>query len=398
MTIDDRPSIRKRLRFPRHLLLGGLAAGVLAACGREPAAHTPATLAMLLDTSRGPTAPRIVVVGVDSENLRVLERIPRTNDDWARLLHVSVVGSDASIAGHYSATDGMVVFEPAFPFDRGQAYSLRFDPRALPTPRSDTAIAMVTGLPRDRNVAATSIVRVVPSADTLPENALRLYIEFSSPMSKQPGVEFVHPIDDGGNEVKNAFLPLGADFWNSTHTRYTVFFDPRSVKRGIKPNEQTGHALQAGRAYALRIDSTWKDAKGLPLAHSFRREFVVGPALLAPITLTDWKVGAPKSGSREPLVVAFPRPLDHGLLQQAIGVRTKSGERIQGSIELGPKEAEWRFTPTAPWKRGDYELVVLSSLEDVSGNRIGRPFQVDEFKPVATPPATGEQKLPFRVP
>jgi hypothetical protein len=384
------------LRF-RSLLLCGLAIAGIISCGREPAARPSTTLAMMLDTTRGAAAARIIVVGVDSQNLRVLESIPRTNDDWTRLLHVSVVGSDVQIAGRYSAANGTIVFEPAFPFDRGRAYAARFDPRALPTPTNDTAIAITAGLPRDANARATSIVRILPTADTLAENLLRMYVEFSGPMSRQPGVEFIHLIDDGGNEVRNAFLPLDADFWNPDHTRYTIFLDPGRVKRGIKPNEQMGRALRAGRAYALRIDSTWKDANGLPLAHSFRHEFRAGPAVQTPITLGDWKVQAPRRSSRDPLVVRFPRPLDHGLLQRAIGVRTQAGERIPGAITIGPGEVEWRFAPQTAWKAGAYDLIVLAILEDVAGNRVGRAFEVDEFTTVDSSRVSEEHTLPFRV-
>jgi hypothetical protein len=35
------------------------------------------------------------------------------------------------------------------------------------------------------------------------------------------------------------------------------------------------------------------------------------------------------------------------------------------------------FTPAERWKPGDYELVVDLALEDLVGNRIGRPFDVD---------------------
>ena len=69
-----------------------------------------------------------------------------------------------------------------------------------------------------------------------------------SPMSRQAGVDFVRLLDDNGREVRNAFLPLEADFWNPAHTRYTLFLDPGRVKRGILPNEQMGRALRSGAA------------------------------------------------------------------------------------------------------------------------------------------------------
>jgi hypothetical protein len=384
------------LRF-RSLILCGLATVGLFACGREPVAHGPSTLAMTFDTTRGAAAARVIVVGVDSANLRALGATTRSNDEWARILHVSVVGSDLPVTGNYSADNGVVVFQPAFPFDRGRAYTIRFDPRSLPVPRRDSALTIVAGLPRERTLTATTVVGMLPTADTVPENVLRMYIEFSAPMSRQPGVGFIHLIDDGGNEVKNAFLPLDADFWNPEHTRYTVFFDPGRVKRGIRPNEQLGRALHAGRPYALRIDSTWKDANGSPLAHPFRHEFWAGAAVQAPIVPAEWKVQPPRAGSRDALVVRFPRSLDRGLLQRALGVRTRGGQHITGAMTVGPQETEWRFIPRSPWTPGAYDLVVLSILEDVAGNRVGRAFEVDEFTTVDSLGTSEEHTVPFRI-
>ncbi len=46
----------------------------------------------------------------------------------------------------------------------------------------------------------------------------------------------------------------------------------------------------------------------------------------------------------------------------------------------------WRFTPSAPWRPGEHELVVLSILEDPAGNRVGRAFEIEMFqKPLANP-------------
>ena len=78
-------------------------------------------------------------------------------------------------------------------------------------------------------------------------------------------------LDDRGQEVVDAFLPLDADFWNDDRTRYTVFFDPGRVKRGILPNKQMGRALAAGKRYTLLVKREWRDGHGLPLKEEFRQ-------------------------------------------------------------------------------------------------------------------------------
>lgn len=295
-------------------------------------------------------------------------------------MKVSTGGADAPpIAGRYAVTGAVVEFRPLFEFDPGRSYTVRLDPSRLARPRSDTVITAILALPAAARTAPTTVAGVLPTADVLPENALRLYIEFSAPMSRQAGVDFVHLVDDAGHEVRNAFLPLDADFWNHDHTRYTVFLDPGRVKRGILPNEQMGRALRAGHAYALVIDSTWRDANGQPLARSYRREFRAGPAILTAISVAQWKVRLPRANTRDPVVVTFPRSLDRGLLQRALGVETKKGAAFPGDITVGPGETEWRFAPHDPWRAEDYTLVILSILEDVAGNRVGRAFEVDLF-------------------
>ena len=342
----------------------------------------------------------MIVTGLSEAERQALRKAAATwtNEEWSSLLRVTTGGADAPpIAGRYAVT-AMVEFQPVYAFDPGREYTVRLDPARLPTSRPDSATSVIVSLPPAAAAAPTTVTRVLPTAGVVPENALRFYIEFSAPMSRQPGIDFVHLLDDTGREVKNAFLPLDADFWNHDHTRYTVFLDPGRVKRGILPNEQMGRALRAGREYSLIVDSTWRDAHGAPLAKSYRRTFRAGPADLSAIGMKGWALHAPGSGTRDPLVVTFPRALDHGLLQRALGVETRKGGAWPGDVIISPGETEWRFTPREPWRAGDYNLVVLSILEDVAGNRVGRAFEVDMWDRVDSTAVPERATLPFTVP
>jgi hypothetical protein len=364
-------------------LVGGLAALALSGCREH--ADRAGSIRFAIDSSADAVTRKagLGVLGLDRANLRALRDARWAPERWNALLRVTVAGQDSiPIAGRYSTTDSSVEFQPSYGFDPGRAYTVRFDPARLPTTRADSALSMGFSINGTTHDVAAAVARVLPTADSLPENLLRLYIEFSQPMSREPGTAFVHLVDDRGAEVTHAFLPLEADFWNPAHTRYTLFLDPGRVKRGILPNEQLGRALRAGHAYSLVIDSAWRDANGRPLAASYRRRFQVAPAISLPITPAEWTVAAPMAGTRDPLVVRFPRPLDHGLLRRALGVETTPGSTVPGDITIGPKETEWRFTPQSTWRAGDYSLVVLSILEDVAGNRVGRPFEVDMFERV----------------
>ena len=103
------------------------------------------------------------------------------------------------------------------------------------------------------------VARVYPTSDVVPENLLRMYVEFSGPMGRPSGIEHMKLLDESGKEIPGAFLPLDYEFWSPDHTRFTAFFDPGRVKAGILPNQQMGRALNAGRSVTLVISREWRD-------------------------------------------------------------------------------------------------------------------------------------------
>ena len=93
---------------------------------------------------------------------------------------------------------------------------------------------------------------------------------------------------------------------------------------------------------------------------------------------------------------AFPVPLDYGLLQRALRVATGGGRALAGEIRVEQGETRWTFTPRASWRPGEYRLVAAATLEDVAGNRIGRPFEVDAAEVQGSERARGAV-VPFRI-
>jgi hypothetical protein len=360
-----------------------LALAAVAACG-QPAGQITLTFVPLASSSPA----HVRVSGLSSDELRSL-RDPRVdNSRWQRILHVAVAKTAASgaggpvdgppIAGKYVLTSATLEFTPVYPFDAGRRYVATFDPTMLPTPRGTGAVRETFQPAASNRSPATTVVRVLPTSDVLPENLLRLYLEFSAPMAREHGRDFLKLEDERGREVPDAFLALDVDFWSPDGRRYTLLFDPGRVKRGILPNDLFGRALKRGHKYTIVVDPKWRDADGQPLAASFRRTFSVGPPDLSPLETASWRVQPPNPGTRNPVIVSFSKPLDHGLLQRALGVRRGSAT-LDGDIGIGAGELQWTFTPREPWQTGRYDLVVLSILEDPMGNRIGRPFDIDTF-------------------
>lgn len=341
-----------------------LFAGV-AACA--PGEAGPARIEL---NATSPTAT-VDVVGLTAAELRAVEG-ERTPEEWSAILHVSVARDQPQMMGSWSVVDRRLRFTPLFPLDPGRQYQVAFS-RAAASP-----LVATVSLPAPDTTRVTTVSQVYPTADVVPENQLRLYVHFSAPMGLKGGLPYIHLLDDQGREVKDPFLPLDTEFWNDDRTRYTVFFDPGRQKRGIAPIAAMGRSLTEGKTYTLVVDAEWLDGNGLELKEPFRRSFKVGPPDLRPLDPKSWKIQSPAAGSREPLVVEFPEALDHGLLLRALGVAA-GGTSVRGDVLVDAREKRWSFTPSEAWKPLGYDIVAFAMLEDLAGNRIGRPFEVDQF-------------------
>src|SRR5688572_29922885 len=181
-------------------------------------------------------------------------------------------------------------------------------------------------------------------------------------MERRSGIGHMKVLDEAGNEIRDAFLPLDYEFWSPDHTRFTALLDPGRVKAGILPNQQMGRALRPGGKVTLVISREWRDQHGAPLKEEFSRVFRVGPAADKPLDTTSWRIQPPLgAGGRDPVVVTFPGPLDHGLLMRALGIR-RDGVSVEGEISVHEGETRWTFVPLAPWRAGTYHLLALDIL------------------------------------
>lgn len=300
------------------------------------------------------------------------------------------------MAGTYEVDGSVVRFTPMYGFDAGQAFSIAVDPRRIPNAnphdRWRQPMMQVLGVAATAVARTTTVRQVYPSGPELPENMLRFYVEFTGPMGRGSALEHIRLVDDEGRDVVEPFLPVEAEFWSPNRDRFTLFFDPGRVKREIKPNRDMGRALNPGRRYALVIDEKWRDGRGAPLKASHRHEFTVVPAIERALEPAAWTIEPPHLGTREPVSIRFPWPLDHGLLQRAITVRN-GDVPVSGQVSVEPGERGWTFVPQQAWIPGTYSLDVLTALEDPAGNRIGRAFEVRQ------PPADEPERVavPFRL-
>jgi hypothetical protein len=241
------------------------------------------------------------------------------------------------------------------------------------------------------------VVKVDPAADRLPENLLKFYIHFSRPMSRGKAYDHVHMLDASGRALDMPFLELGDELWDPSGTRLTLLLDPGRLKQGLRPREEEGPILVAGRRYTLAVDPAWPDAAGFPLAEGFRKTFRTGPLDDAQPDPSTWTVAAPAAGSTDPLTVVFPEPLDRAMLDRAIVLHGPDGAAVPGRREVNAAGTRWALRPGRAWTPGTYRLVIDAELEDLAGNSIARPFEVDADGPVTRRTQTASVSVPVAI-
>jgi hypothetical protein len=343
-------------------------------------------------------ASNVEVTGLPPAALQRLQRW--TLPQWQRLLAV-YAGPDESLPpmlGTYGIESNTVRFTPQFPPTPGVTYRAVFRPANLPGAKTKAApLTAIFETPARTATPTTVVSHVYPSVEVVPENLLKFYLHFSAPMSRGRSYEYIRLLDSNGKQIELPFLELNEELWDQTQTRLTLLIDPGRIKRGVLPLEEIGPSLEAGKSYTLSISRAWQDGNGNPLKEDFQKHFRVGPPDRTPPDPAQWRIETPKAGTRTPLTVTFPEPMDQALTQRVFGVVLASGVTIAGQVALTEQERRWEFTPVGPWLTGNYHIVIQTTLEDLAGNNIGKPFEVDLFEGVKRHIETQSLKLPFTV-
>jgi hypothetical protein len=303
-----------------------------------------------------------------------------------------------ALLGSYRIEEGVLRFEPRFPLVRGVRYRVVFDPARVPSR------AALKEKPIEKEILLakpktdpTVVTQVYPTADRLPENQLKFYLHFSAPMSKGDSYKHIKLLDEKGEAVFVPFLELEQELWNGDATRLTVFCDPGRIKRGLRPREEDGPVLEEGKSYTLVIERGLEDANGNPLKEEFRKKFkALAPDDKQPDP-KNWKIKAPAAGTLAPVIVTIPKGLDHALLERLVWVADAKGQKPAGKVTISEHETVWQFTPEKAWAAGTYQIVADTRLEDLAGNSIAKPFEVDVFHPVQKEVKTETVAIKFEV-
>lgn len=317
---------------------------------------------------------------------------PEPAGGWSEvfIVHAGEKRGGPAMLGTYSIADGLLTFKPRFRPSPGVSM------RAVFRPSGERAIERIFREEAPAAAPTTFVENVFPTAGVVPANLLKFYLQFSGPMQRNQAWQNLSLLDRNGAKLELPFLELDQELWDRDNRRLTVLFDPGRIKHGVLPRGETGTALTEGAEYTLVIGSDWQDATGARLKAPFRKRFRVTAEDRRAIDVHQWKLEIPSAGTTDPLQVEFGEPLDYALLQHTLEMRASKGP-VTGEVKIGREETTWSFQPHEPWRHDEYLLVIDKSLEDLAGNQVGKPFDVDTFDPITTRTAAKTESLRFLV-
>jgi len=272
-----------------------------------------------------------------------------------------------SILGDWSITDDSIVFKPLIPLTRGFSYKIMY---------REKEIGGVT-IPLPDASISPKVLGIYPSTDTVPENLLKIYVEFSKPMSEGNALDYFKLVKNGKDTLHQVFLDLQTELWNNDHTRLTIWLDPGRIKRDLIPNKELGNPLIKGNHYRFIVDAGLADGDGIALGKNYLRDFIVATRDSIIPDIDKWSINRPAANTTDALKIDLKESLDYVLLNNAITVVDEKGKPVEGKFQSSGKETQLTFTPSSKWIKGDFYLEIESRLEDLAGNNLNHPFDRD---------------------
>jgi len=270
------------------------------------------------------------------------------------------------VSGRYLIKGSTISFDPAFDLNESQSYTVLT--RGLNTVDNSHPKLTEFNIKPTGTLELPRVVAVYPSADVIPENTLRFYIHFSTPMQPHVSGQFITLVNAFGVPDPEALMTFKQELWSKDRKRLTLLMDPGRIKRGVITNLRLGPALRENKRYSIVVTDGWPSANGSGQTVRYEKKIRVSEALRVLPSTELWSIVPPKIQSLDPLVIEFDRPFDHALLQSAIRVVDDKGQGIPGTVSIENRERTWRFDPHGLWTTGYAQVTVDARLEDVAGN------------------------------
>lgn len=300
--------------------------------------------------------------------------------DSQKKYSVRLKGQASSILGEFTSKGERKTFTPVVPFTGGETYEII----------KNDKLYLEFSIVETMRIVSPKLSEVYPKLNVLPENLLKMYFVFNTPMQQsQSTLKFIKVFErESGREV-DIFLHLENELWNTDHTELTLWLDPGRIKKDLIPNKEKGIPLREGKHYEILIDSTLQSQDGIKLDKTYAKRFSVGKRDQKSPTINNNNITPPEASTGQGLGIRFSESLDYLLIPDMIRVYDAESKLIEGDFLTSKKATNTLFIPKKPWKKGRYEIVINSQLEDLAGNNFNRLFDRDlNKKPLVKPTET----------
>lgn len=281
---------------------------------------------------------------------------------------VRLKGSITTMFGSFTSNENRVLFTPIIPFSSGESYEIL----------NDDSLFLEFSIPKTFNSKKPKLLGIFPKLDTVPENLLKMYFVFDTPMQQsQSTLEFIKVYEKNEGKEVSIFLPLENELWNTNRTELTLWLDPGRIKKDLIPNKKKGIPIKEGNSYELVVDASLQNENGISLGKSVVKQFYVSQRDTELPSINNWKLTVPTKGTKEALGISFGESLDGMLIEESIQVVTSDTEVLAGGMLVSKKGNNVLFVPSMAWEKGRYSLIIDSTFEDLAGNNFNRLFDTD---------------------
>ncbi|MGV3658570.1 MAG: Ig-like domain-containing protein [Prosthecobacter sp.] len=275
--------------------------------------------------------------------------------------------SQTPLFGSLTQENGRLRFTPSLPLVADESYRVEIQ-------KSDGSSSTQT-LRFEKTRVEAPTVNMLPCPAVLPANALKLYLKFSQPMEQGVFLERITLQRQDGSVVHGAFRET--ELWSPDGRRLTLWLHPGRQKAGVNLNRDEGPVLIEGEKHVLKISGAWRSSAGTALGDDVSFAIAAGPADHEQPDPRRWEIKTPQAGTQEPLVITLNEGMDPAMLRTALSI-TRDEKRVAGGSKVTEDARKWSFVPLQPWQPGAHTLEIDPLLEDLSGNNLQHPFEVDQ--------------------
>ena len=391
--------------FPRLAVLFVLAICPALLCGQDQTTDSQSELKIDFQDREAPVTGQanlgFQVTGLSIDDVGAIKKAGLKNAASKKLFEVFVGENETAILGTLLLDGKRLVFEPRFELDRQQDYRAVFDIQSVLDENAER-------LPIEKKLNTVAYAEIVPARLTavhpklgeLPQNVLRMYLQFDQEMQQGSAYDYIEFLDSNNEPIETPYLEVPQELWSTDGTRLTLLFDPGRIKRGLARHKEFGPPFEVGKTYTLVVKEGWPAADRGNLHQDYRQTFSIGePDRIQP-SVSRWTVNSPKPESLDPVEIRFAESLDVGMLQHSLQLKSLvTDSMVTTTTTVSSDGRSCLLHPKKPWASGDYVLVADPRLEDQAGNSLAKPFErriVDGDKKIEELP-NPKTELRFRI-